>query len=137
MNAHGVQATLEGIGDSRLTRTAQASKPNHLAFVAHKLGAVCRVDGRLGGIKILRPPQTEVDHAGADGGLTVAINEYERTQVTAVGVGGKGYGFIQTEGYPPDIVQRQTAAGHLFQRIDVHLVLNLGEGCADHAATQH
>ena len=104
MNAHGVQPTLECIGDSRLTRTAQSSEPNHLALVAHKLRAICRIDSRLGGIKILRPPQTEVDHAGSYGGLTVAVDENVGAKVTAIVVGSKGYGLIQTEAHPPNIV---------------------------------
>src|SRR3546814_19566350 len=78
--------------------------------------------------------QREVEGAGSDGAVGLAVDQDEGTEVAVVRVGLERDRLIHVQVDLPDFVQFQVLGGHLFLGVDVDLVFDLGDLGADGAA---
>ena len=74
-----------------------------------------------------RAAQAEIDHARADRGVGEAVDQDEAAGVAIVAIGIEGDGLGQREIAVADFVQRQRLGRQMIERVDVDLVLELGD----------
>ena len=72
--------------------------------------------------------QREMDHAGADGAVGEAVDQDEAAGVVVLGVGIESDRLVEAHVADADLVQFERFRGQLFQRVDVDLVLDIGDG---------
>ncbi len=128
MRTARVQAGFDQIGDGRFAGARQAGEPQHHRLVMHQPAALGLADGDGLAMDIGRAPQREIDHAGGDRLVGIAVDQDEGAGVAVVGVRIEGDRPRHRQIADADLVQRQRLGGKLGERVDVDLVLEAGHG---------
>jgi hypothetical protein len=71
--------------------------------------------------------QREVERAAGDGGEALAVDQDEAAEQAVVGVRSKAIGWSRLRLHVGDLVELQALGGDVLLRVDVGLVLDLGD----------
>ena len=85
-------------------------------------------------VDVLRAAQREVEQAGADGGVGQPVDQDEAAGVAVLRVGVEGDRPVELEVADADLVELERLGGEVLERVDVDLVLGLGDRRGDRAA---
>ncbi|EEF93550.1 hypothetical protein CATMIT_01818, partial [Catenibacterium mitsuokai DSM 15897] len=125
--AERVQLLVDQVGDGRLARARQAGEPHAARLLPLGLGARGLVDVDRLPVDVLGAAQGEVERAGGDGGVGLAVDQDEAAELAIVAIGLERDRLVQAEVAPGHFVEFEPARGQLGLGVDVDLVLDLGD----------
>ena len=122
---------LDEVGDRRLAGAREPREPEDAGLLALLARARLLVDVRRLPVDVLRPPQGEVQQAGADRVVRQAVDQDEAAGVAVLLVGVEGDRAVHGDVAHADLVQLQPLGGEMLQSIDVDPVLRMGDRRGD------
>ena len=125
--AHRLQLLLDQVGDGRFAGAGEAGEPEHRRSLAFGGRAALLGDVERLPVDVLRAAQREMDHAGPHSAVADPVDDDEAAGVVIVGVGIKRDRLIETDIAQANLVQLELLGRQMLERVDVDLVLELGD----------
>ena len=135
-NAMGMQFLLKQIGDGGLAGTGKAREPHSLGWVRVQAFASSAVHGDGLTMHVGGTAQRKRHHAGAHGGICLAVNENERARRREIGERIDRYRGGGIEVAEAHFVQVERTRRVMLQRIHIDLVLDAGNTHRHRGCTQ-
>ena len=132
----GVELLLDQVGDRGLAGAGQTGEPEHRRLLAEQRGSGGLVHVEVLQVDVVRAPQREMQHAGADRVVAHAVDDDESAGVAVAHIRIEGDALVERDVAHADLVEIELLGRQVLHRVDVDLVLRLGDRDPDGARAQ-